>query len=172
MTPNAEEILKAQVARVENFQSTQAPDVSLWWTANFQLASGQCFLVYRNETGYFYTPDAEQNLLPEVSGIFWKSYKMGFGGRGCGYNTEVTLKDGSLEDFKAYEKILTPSVIDEGRWTPYPRYWYVPMLRTAFTITKAYKKKVDAARGLLIANQNLQDVLALKEATEKIKVYC
>ena len=172
MTPNAEEILNANVVKIENFQSTQAPDVGLWWTAKFQLKSGQCFLTRWNEAGYFYTPDVEHNLLPEVSEISWKSYKMGFGGRGCGYNTEVRLKDGSLEDFRVYEKILTPTEIPTGRWEAYPSYKYLPMLKTAFNISYAYKQMVKIDRLVKKANRNMADVLALQKATYDLREYC
>ena len=129
--------------------------------------SGQRFHARWNETGYLYTPDEEHNLLPEVKEIYWKRYKMGFGGRGCGLDTEVLLKEATSEDCKVYEKILTPTVIETGRWEPYPDYSYVPMLTTAFNIRYAYQMREEMAKKVKMADQNLADALALREATHK-----
>ena len=169
MNPDAQKILTAEVVRVENFQEMviqTGPFEDQQWTADFHLKNGQGFHVLSDAAGYSYTPVSGMNNLPELRQIFWKRYKMGFGGRGCGLYTEVQLIDGAPEsDKEAYKQILTPSEIDEGRWVPYPRYRYVPMLMAAFHINHAYCQKEKIARKLKMANQNLKDALALREAT-------
>ena len=175
MTPDTKQILTAEVARVENFQEmviqTGAFEVQQW-TADFYLKGGQGFHVLSDAAGYSYTPVSGMNNLPELRQIFWKRYKMGFGGRGCGLNTEVQLIDGAAEsDKKAYKQILTPSEIDEGRWMPYPRYHYVSMLREAFQINHAYCQKEKIAKVMKMANQNLKDALALRKPSYDLREY-
>jgi len=172
MTPNAEKILNAEVVKIENFQSTVDSHIGLWWEADFYLSSKQKFRVLWNEKGYQFSSDAEQNQLPELQKIQWKKQAMAFGGRGCGFDTEVQLIDTASEtDKKAYEKILTPCEVDEGRWVPYPDYRYVPMLITAFEIRYTYEQKVKFEKIAQKANRNLEDVLALKQATYDMRQY-
>ena len=169
MNPNAKKILNARVVRVENFQelTIRLDDVETrQWTADFQLWGGQGFHVRCNSDGYLYTPIVGQNKLTDLKQIFWKEYQMGFGGRGCGLITEVqSVPQANKETKEAYEQILTPTVIETGRWEPYPSYRYVPMLVTAFKIRHAWQKKEKMARKLKMASQNLKDILALREAT-------
>lgn len=172
MTPNAKKILNAEVDRIENFQSTLVPHVGLWWVADFHLSSNQKFHVLWNEKGYQFTSDEKKNQLPELQRIQWKSYRMGFGGRGSGFDTEVVLSEKVSEvDKEAYEKILTPREVEQKEWHPYPIYRYVPMLQTAFKVRHAYEEKVQMDLIAKKANQNLTDVLALKQATYDLRQY-
>ena len=110
--------------------------------------------------------------MPELQKILWKSYRMGFGGRGSGFDTEVVLsKKVSEVDKEAYERILTPREVEEKDWRPYPIYRYVPMLQTAFKVRHAYEKKVQMDLIAKKANQNLTDILALKQATYDLRQY-
>ena len=171
MTPDAEKILNADVERIENFQSTLVPHIGLWWVADFYLSSKQKFNVLWNEKGYQFTTDEEQNQLPELQKIQWNRCRMGFGGRGSGFDTVITLtKDASQEDKETYKKILTPREID-GSWVTYPIYRYVPMLQTAFKVRYAYDEKVKNEMIAKKANQNLMDVLALKKMTYDLRQY-
>ena len=133
---------------------------------------GQRFHVSWNDIGYSFEPDPKKNNLPEVKEILWKRCRMGFGGRGCGLDTEVRLVPGSSEaDKKAYQKILTPTEVDEGRWMPYPDYTYVPMLMTAFNIRYAWGQQQKIATIVAQADQNLKDALALRKATYDLRQY-
>lgn len=172
MTPNASEILNDNVVQIGNFQSTLSPHINLWWGADFSLASGQKFHVRWNDKGYLFTPASKHNLLPELEEILWSPEKTGFGGRGCGYRTEIKLAEGSTTaDQEAYKKILTPQEIDEGRWVPYPSYRYAPMLMTAFGIRYAYARKIKIEKIVQKANRNLADVLALRDTTYDLRQY-
>ena len=175
MNPNAKEILNAKVIRVENFQgsNTQIGTVeALQWTADFHLSGGQSFHVQYNPDGYLYAPISEQNKLTDLKQILWTKHKMGFGGRGCGFDPKVQLIDGVADsDKKAYEQILTPVEIDEGRWVPYPDYRYVPMLSTAFEIRYAYAQKLKFEKIAQKANHNFADALALERTTYDLRQY-
>ena len=166
MNPKAKHILTQNVATVSSFQAGNGE-----WAADFSLRGGQQFHVRYNEDGFLYTPDVKHNKLPDLVQIFWKRYRMGFGGRGCGLDTEVQLSDSAQADKPAYERILTPTEVDEGHWVPYPDYHYVPMLVTAFEIRYAWMQQQKFAAIMAKANQNLSDVLALKKATYDLRQY-
>ena len=173
MTPNAKKILSAKVISVGNFHYSASSQKGIWWATDFLLRGGQSFHVRWDEEGYIFTPNIGNNRLPELKQIFWKKYTMGFGGRGCGFDTKVTLISGaSGEDQKAYTSILEPTEIHRGHWEPYPDYRYVPMLLTAFDIHYAYNQKLKAERIMKKATQNMTDALALRKATYDLRDYC
>ena len=165
-------VLTKEVLQISDFQTYALQGTEVQWTANFKLSGGQIFHVCHNKNGYLYTPASTHTKLPLLKQIFWKKYQMGFGGRGCGYYTEVHLsKSASQTDKKAFEKILTPIEVNEGYWVPYPRYSYVPMLKRAFKITYAWGQRRDISEIMDQARQNLSDVLALRKATYRLERY-
>ncbi|MBQ7413365.1 MAG: hypothetical protein IJV07_03720 [Alphaproteobacteria bacterium] len=163
MSSDAQAILTQNVEQITNFTMTENQ-----WSADFFLDKKQVFHVLSDPSGYLYQPDPNANQIPDLKQIHWKIQKRGFGGCGCGFDTEVQVI-GSSSQKEAYEQILTPTVRHYDYWVPYPEYNYVPMLLWAFRVNHAWNQSLKYTRLKNQADHNLADVLTLQKATYQLE---